>query len=121
MTLAGFVLLFTTLYGFALLISLVMISLKDTFFIQNTIIPIILITGGFLFPIHVLPLPLKIFAQLLPIHKAVQMIRDGVLNGKTFYLNTDYLFLLIPGALLLITGFLLLPFIERRALEDYLS
>ena len=39
---------FITLYGLATLISLLMISLKDTYFIQNTIIPIVLLLGGFL-------------------------------------------------------------------------
>lgn len=121
MILAGAVQLYITLYGLALIISLVMIILKDTFFIQNTIIPIILIVGGYLFPIHVLPGPLRILAGLLSIYRGVTMVRDGVLSGKEFQFTSSYLISLIPGILLLAVGFLLLPYIERRALENYLS
>ena len=118
---AGFLQLFITLYGISLVISLIMITLKDTFFIQNTIIPVILIIGAYLFPIEVLPFPLKILSRILPIHFGVEMIRDGVLNGIDFHFSSEYFIKLIPGLFLMICGYFLLPFIERRALEDYLS
>jgi ABC-2 type transport system permease protein len=121
MLLAGLIQMFITLYGISLIISLIMIILKDTFFIQNSIIPVILMIGAYLFPINVLPLPLKIMAHILPIHQGVQMVRDGVLNGVPFELSSDYLVSLIPGLFLLIFGYSLLPYIERRTLEDYLS
>lgn len=77
----GLVQLFTTLYGIALLVSLLMITLKDTFFIQNTIIPLILIIGGYLFPVSVLPAPLAMAAKAVPLHRGVEMVREGVLRG----------------------------------------
>ncbi len=113
--------LFLTLYGLALLISLLMISLKDTFVIQNTIIPIILLIGGYLFPVEVLPGYLRIFSEIIPVYKGVYMVRASVLQGQAAGLDWYYLQSLIPGTIFLVTGFLLLPLIERKALEEYLS
>jgi ABC-2 type transport system permease protein len=118
---AALIQLFLTLYGLALLISLLMISLKDTFFIQNTIIPIILLIGGFLFPVEVLPVPFRILSEIIPVYKGVHMVRESVLLGKSVPLDMVYFYSLIPGVLFLILGFILLPTIERKALEEYLS
>ena len=120
-TVMALIQLFITLYGLALLISLLMISLKDTFFIQNTIIPIILLTGGYLFPVEVLPPYLRIFSEIIPVYKGVYMVRASVLQGQSVGLDWYYLQSLIPGVIFLFTGFLLLPLIERKALEEYLS
>lgn len=117
----GVLLFFISLYGLAMIVSLLMIYFKDTFFIQNTLIPIILIIGGYLFSVDVLPLPLKILSDLLPIHIAVDLIRKGTLLGYRTSLNPHLIIYFIPGLILLTTGFLLLPWIERRAIEDYLS
>ena len=113
--------LFITLYGLALLVSLLMISLRDTFFIQNTIIPIVLLTGGYLFPVEALPVPLKVFARFVPVHKGVYGIREAVLQGIPFVPDPEYFISLVPGFVFLAAGFLLLPRIERKAIENYLS
>lgn len=112
---------FVTLYGLALIISLVMITLRDTFFIQNTIIPIILMIGGYLFPVDVLPFPLKALASIIPVHSGVEMFRGAVLRGVAAPPDLTYILALLPGALFLTGGYLLLPHIERKALENYLS
>ena len=112
---------FLTLYGIALLVSLLMIKLKDTYFIQNTIIPLVLLIGGYLFPVEVLPPPLRIAADIFPVHRGVEMIRSAVLRGSWNVSASDYAFSLFPGLLFLILGYLLLPYIERKALEEYLS
>lgn len=119
--LASLVPLFITLYGLALLISLLMIALKDTFFIQNTIIPIVLLIGGFLFPVEVLPVPLRILSEIIPVYKGVYMVRNSTLLGESVPFDLMYLQSLIPGIVFLVLGFLLLPYIERKALEEYLS
>lgn len=110
-----------TLYGIALITCLIMIYFKDTFFIQNTLLPIILIIGGFLFPVDNLPAPLFTISKFLPISKGLDLIRQGTLLGRYPQLNLELLISFIPGVTLLITGYSLLPTIERRALEDYLS
>jgi len=119
--LLAFIQFFTSLYGLALLMSLLMISLRDTFFIQNTIIPLVLLTGGYLFPVDVLPLPLRVLAELIPVHRGVEMFREAVLLGRTIPFDRLYLLSLVPGIILLLAGYLLLPLIERKALENYLS
>ncbi|MBI9103080.1 MAG: ABC transporter permease [Spirochaetales bacterium] len=118
---AGFFQFFITLYGLALLLSLLMISLKDTFFIQNTIIPIILLIGGYIFPIEVLPGFLRFLSEIVPIHYGVFLIRSAVLEGGGVVGWAPYLKSLIPGLIFLCMGFGLLPVIERKALEEYLS
>lgn len=117
----GLLLFFSSLYGLAMIISLVMIYFKDTFFIQNTLIPIVLVIGGYLFPIDVLPIPLKVLSDLLPIHIALDYIRQGTLSGTDLTITLSTVRYFIPGLVLYICGYLLLPVIERRAIEDYLS
>ena len=113
--------LFVTLYGLALIISLLMIILKDTYFIQNTIIPVVLLIGGYLFPVEALPHPLRILAEIIPVYKGVSMVRGAVLGGSSLPSAIFYIFSLLPGLILLIAGFILLPYIEKKALEEYLS
>lgn len=117
----GFLLLFLTLYGLALIISLIMIALRDTYFIQNSIIPLVLILGGYLFPVESLPPPLLFLTRLLPIHRAVHWIRAGILWGESLEYTPGLLKYYISGLLLALVGYLLLPYIERKVLEDYLS
>lgn len=118
---ASLVQIFITLYGLALLISLLMITLKDTFFIQNTIIPVILLIGGYLFPVEVLPVPFKILSEIIPVYKGVYMFRDAVLIGQSIPINREYFLSLVPGLIFLMLGFLMLSNIERKAMENYLS
>ena len=118
---AGFIQILTTLFGIALLTSLLMISLRDTFFIQNTIIPIILMIGGYIFPITVLPKPLRLLSEIIPLYKGVNLVRSGVLENFVFIPNKTYLFSLFPGFIAILLGFILLPYIERKAIENYLS
>lgn len=119
--LTGIILFLISLYGLSMIVSLLMIYFKDTFFIQNTIIPIVLIIGGYLFSVDVLPIPLKILSDILPIHVAVDLIRKGTLSGTEISFNLSILKRFLPGLILYIAGYLLLPRIERRAIEDYLS
>lgn len=120
-TIAAMLQLLITLYGLALLISLLMISWKDTFFIQNTIIPIILLIGGYLFPVNVLPVPLRFLAEIIPVYKGVSMVREAVLLNAVLPSVSVYLYSLVPGIVFLVSGYILLPIIERKALEEYLS
>ena len=112
---------FITLYGLALLISLLMISLRDTYFIQNTVIPVVLLTGGYLFPVEALPPPLRVLSEVVPVYKGVNGIRAAVLEGSGLKYGGEYLLALLPGILFLAAGFFMLPYIERKAIEEYLS
>ncbi|MEW6229248.1 MAG: ABC transporter permease [Bacillota bacterium] len=70
----GLVLLFLTLLGIAVLVSLVMLYLRDTFFVQNTALPLLLLLGGYIFPIAYLPAPLEALARGLPLGLAVDLV-----------------------------------------------
>jgi len=117
----GTILLFATLYGLALLTSLAMILLKDTFFIQNTLLPLLLILGGYLFPLNVLPPFLRLPGEWLPLQLGVELLRHGCLGAEAAVSAPLYALALLKSVAFLAAGFLLLPFVERRALEDYLS
>lgn len=120
-TLLGLAQFFTTLYGLALITSIFMILFKDTFFIQNTLLPIVLISGGFIFPIENLPEFLKVLTNIIPIHWGVDLVRKGTLLGLPYEPAIGVIKMFIPGGAMLIIGYLTLPAVERRALEDYLS
>jgi len=112
---------FITLYGLALLISLLMIILRDTYFIQNTIMPLVLLTGGYLFPPQVLPSPLQLISFLIPVHYGTSGVRESVLSGTASFLNKDFTYSFLPGLIMLAAGYCLLPLIERKAVEELLS
>lgn len=119
--LIGVIQFLTTLYGIALITCIAMIYFKDTFFIQNTLLPIVLIIGGYLFPVESLPSPLLTISKVLPINSGIDLIRKGTLLGLPPQINKELILSFAPGLILLIIGYILLPAIERRALEDYLS
>ncbi len=120
MLILGFALLYLSLFGISVLTSLLMIHLKDTYLIQNSIFPILIMGGGFLFPLEFLPDWLEKIFFLLPLHRAVHLVRIGLLPVSSELGSAD-----IPrfafgfGASLL--GLMLLPVIERRAVEKHLS
>ena len=104
----GILQFFFTLYGLAFLVSLLMISFRDTFFIQNTVIPIILMTGGYIFPVEVLPFPLRIVSFLISVHKGVYLIRDSMLNGGYRDLDWSWSVSFVPGLIFMVIGIILL-------------
>ncbi|MCG8569058.1 MAG: ABC transporter permease [Spirochaetes bacterium] len=118
----GFFLLWLTLFGISLLTSLLMIYLKDTFFIQNTILPILLLIGGYLFPIEFLPIWLSTMAKWLSLPQAIIWIKQGFLQGNLYSLD-PVLFIIEASKtfIILILSFSLLKRIEINALENYLS
>lgn len=118
----GLTLLFLTLLGISVLVSLAMISLRDTFFIQNTLLPLFLLTGGYLFPPNYLPVPLQFIANCLPLNFSVNLIRNGLLISSASQINmVQYLGYLCEALIFTIIGISQLGTIEKAAIEKMLS
>lgn len=119
---SGFLLLQCFLFGISVLTALLMIRLRDTFFIQNTILPLLIILGGYLFPIEVLPAPLRCIAEFLPLSRAVALIRAGALAGVgPASFDGEFVVALVFSLGMAILGVRLLPRTERGAAERCLS
>ncbi len=110
-----------TLHGLALVTSILMITFRDTFIIQNTLLPLMLLCGGYLFTVESLPHPLFLFSRFIPVNYGVNLVRTGLFNGYSMSSFIEYLLNLIPAIILITAGYLLLPLVERKALENYLS
>ncbi len=118
----GLALLFLTLLGIAALVSLAMLYLRDTFFVQNTLLPLLLLLGGYIFPVAYLPAPLESLARGLPLSLAVDLVRHGLLVPAPGMLDwAQYLLYLAEAALFGGVSLRLLGPVERAAIEKHLS
>ncbi len=119
--LLGLLQILFTLHGLALITSILMITFRDTFIIQNTLLPLMLLSGGYLFTVESLPPPLLLFSRLIPVNYGVKLVRTGLFTAYSMGSFSEYLINLLPAIILITAGYLLLPLVERTALENYLS
>jgi ABC-2 type transport system permease protein len=116
--LIGLILLYLTMFGISCFTSLLMIYLRDTFFIQNTIFPLLILFGGYLFPVQMLPVERVL--QWFPLQRAVTLIRSSLLLGENSIAPRDLIFLLSAASIAFL-GLKILPRLEKYAIEHHLS
>lgn len=105
-------------FGLSMVLGCIMLYTRDTYISQNTLFALLFLVCGITFPPQYLPAGLRILSELIPITKAVTLIRNCALRGigieeqlsmviNVFLISTAYL----------IAGFKLMKKCEMKALE----
>ncbi|AEL10661.1 MULTISPECIES: ABC transporter permease [Streptococcus] len=66
------------------LLSNIMLWLRDTFLSQNTLFVVIFLLSGITFPRHILPIPLSFIGELIPLTHALEFIRMLMTSNYTY-------------------------------------
>ncbi|HLF26426.1 MAG TPA: ABC transporter permease [Anaerolineae bacterium] len=110
------------LLGMAVILAAVMLYLRDTYLTQNTVIAVLYLICGILFPIQYLPDWLQTLARFIPLTATVSLARDNVLLGLDLGQHLDAILgLSILSLIYCALGFILLNRVRRVALEKALS
>jgi ABC-2 type transport system permease protein len=110
------------LLGMAVILAAAMLYLRDTYLTQNTVIAVLYLVCGILFPVQYLPDWLQTIARFIPLTATVSLARDSALLGRGLEQQAEALVgLLILSLIYCVFGFTLLNRVRRIALEKALS
>lgn len=109
-------------FSLAILISSIMVFTRDTYLTQNTIITVIGLVSGVLFPIQILPLYLQFIGFMLPITYGLIIFRNCIIAGEPLAHNMfSLLIMFILSVLYLIIGYVFFKKLEHRLIEEIYS
>lgn len=96
------------------LLSGIMLILRETFVLQNTLIMILGILSGVVFPVQSFPAKLQLITEMLPITIALNIVRNGKVDGLEFQQIGIFLLsiCLIAGV-----GYIIFKFVESKYIE----
>lgn len=106
------------LFGMAIILSGIMIFLKDTYLSQNTVFSVIYLTTGILFPIQYLPSWVQVISNFIPVTYSLRILRNSVLVGMDISSQIgDFKILAVLAAAYFALGVLLVNKIMKKAPE----
>jgi ABC-2 type transport system permease protein len=109
-------------FGMAVILSAVMLYLRDTYVTQNTVIALLYLISGVLFPIQYLPGWVQPVSSIIPLTQALILARRSALLGHSLLSQLPDLLSLLALSLLYCTiGLFLVGKVRRVALEVALS
>jgi ABC-2 type transport system permease protein len=109
---------FAGLYGLSVLMSAIILSLRDRLVVEGAAFSLLYLVGGVVFPVGYLPLPLQWLGQITPLTWAVQVLRAAVLHGDApLELLPEIFILLVLGLAYTLVGKWLLDRVFVRVLE----
>lgn len=110
------------LLGMSVILAAAMLYLRDTYLTQNTVMTVLYLICGILFPIQYLPDWLQTMARLIPLTATVSLARDNALLGLDLSRQAEAILgLSILSLVYCAIGFILLNRVRRVALEKALS
>lgn len=108
--------------GMGVLLSAVMLYLRDTYLTQNTVLVVLLFICGVLFPIEYLPLWIQRIAQGIPYTHVLRLTRESALLGYGIAQQRNGLiFVLFLSLLYYLVGYVGVRRVRYIALEKSLS
>lgn len=108
--------------GIGILLSALMLYLRDTYLTQNTALTLLFFLCGVLFPIEYLPGWLQVISNLIPITHTLTLARRSALLGTSIAQQwPDILWLLGLSLIYCILGLLSLYWVRKASLEINLS
>jgi ABC-2 type transport system permease protein len=109
-------------FSLAMIISSIMVFTRDTFLTQNTIITLLSLISGVVFPIELLPSSLQLIARGIPITHGLQLFRNCILAEESLSRNIDSIITMFGLSFLyLIIGFLWFKRLESKLIEEIYS
>lgn len=108
--------------GMAVILGAVMLYLRNTYLTQNTVLAILLLICGVLFPVEYLPDWVQRIAAFIPLTHALRLARGNVLLGRDLAQQApEFLGLLLLSVVYCVVGLLLVGRVRKIALEEALS
>lgn len=105
-------------FGMAVILGGIMIYLRDTYVIQNTLFVIISMVCGVSFPIEYLPKWLQCFANMIPVTYSLRILRNSVLSGQSLASqSSDFMIFIVLSLIYSIFGLWFINKIVKAAPE----
>jgi len=105
-----------SIYGLGFAFASLVITVKEANAFVYLVRGMVMIFSGITFPVLVLPGWMQTISRWLPQTAIIHAMRSAMLSGADFYtLLPDLKFLFLSGAALLLAGFLIFMWMERRA------
>jgi ABC-2 type transport system permease protein len=105
-----------SIYGLGFAFASLVITVKEANAFVYLVRGMVMIFSGITFPVLVLPGWMQAVSRWLPQTTIIHAMRNAMLSGANFQtLLPDLEFLLLSGAVLLLAGFLIFNWMERRA------
>lgn len=106
------------LFGMSIILSGIMIYLRDTYLSQNTVFSVIYLTTGILFPIQYLPRWVQIISNGIPVTYSLRILRNSILTGLDIGSQAkDFTLLVVLSIVYFAVGLLLINKIVKKAPE----
>lgn len=113
-----FVLVMIGFFSQGVFLASLMLYVRDTFIIQNTLFFAMSFLGGMTFPVQYLPVALQHVSYIFPLTYALHLFRSVVIGGQSIILHVITVFeLLCVSVTYVIIGFVWLSKVERKLIE----
>ncbi len=115
----SFLLALYVFFGLSMILGGIMLYTRNTYITQNTLFTMIFLLCGITFPVEYLPKGLQVISNILPVTKAVELLRGSLIGeiDNTKFIQQS-LILFVIGSIYLMVGFKEMKRIENRALEN---
>ena len=105
--------------GLGILLGGLVINLKEPHAFNVLLTPFIMLLSGMMFPVEILPQPLAVASQALPLTHVIESVRASLLRGAGFWEIAPHLGILAVEAVIYsVAGYALFTALERRALKN---
>lgn len=105
-------------FSMSILLSSLMIFTRDTFITQNTLFMVLALVSGISFPTEYLPTFLRYISNVVPLTHALKFTRSLLINGGSFYKNSDsFILTVITSTFFIFAGYLWFRVLEKKLIE----
>ncbi|WP_287713467.1 ABC transporter permease [Blautia sp.] len=109
-------------FSMSILLASIMVFTRDTYLTQNTIITLIGLFSGILFPIELMPEQFQLISYMIPITYGLKLFRNCIIAQETLLNNLVLLLLMFFTSIIyLISGFIILKKSESNLIEEIYS